>query len=239
MESPVYVLLSQQEALQRQMDVVAQNIANVNTTGFKSSDVLFEDFLVKPTSKFKHHMVLDRATLRNTSQGAFQKTDNPLDLAISGKGYFAIQTPQGVQYTRQGAFQMDAEGNLVTPDGFALLSGGGSNVAIPTNAKSIEIASDGTITTDTGKVGRLQVVKFQNEQLMKQTYGGFYSSDETPEVDEDAQLYQGMVEGSNVKSVVEMTHVLEISRAYQRVAHLIDSENQRLQNAIRSLGKVA
>ena len=239
MESPVYVLLSQQEALQRQMDIVAQNIANVNTTGYKSNDVLFQDFLVKPDSHFSHHMVLDRATLRNTSQGAFAKTENPLDIAISGQGYFAVQTPQGTQYTRQGTFQMDAEGNIVTADGYALLSGGGSTVAIPTNAQSIQIALDGTISTENGKVGRLQVVKFVNEQLMKQTYGGFYKTDEAPEVDEEAQLHQGMVESSNVKSVTEMTHVLEISRAYERIAHLIDAENQRLTNAIRSLGKVA
>ncbi|MBY0428388.1 MAG: flagellar basal-body rod protein FlgF, partial [Alphaproteobacteria bacterium] len=238
-ESPVYVLLSQQEALQRQMDIVAQNIANVNTTGYKSNDVLFQDFLVKPDSKNTHHMVLDRATLRNTTQGSFTKTDNPLDIAISGQGYFAVQTPQGTQYTRQGTFQVDAEGNIVTADGYPILSGGGSTIAVPTNAKSVEIGLDGTISTETGKVGRLQVVKFKNEQLMKQTYGGFYKTDEAAEVDEEAQLHQGMVEASNVKSVQEMTHVLEISRAYERVAHLIDAENQRLTNAIRSLGKVA
>lgn len=239
MESPLYVLLSQQDALQRQMDVVAQNIANVNTTGFKSNDVLFQDYMVKPTPKFTHHMVLDRATLRNTTQGTFIKTENPLDLAIAGQGYFAVQTPQGVQYTRQGSFQMDAEGNLVTPDGYPVLSGGGSSIAIPTDAKSISIAQDGTISTETGKIGRMQVVKFQNEQLMKQTYGGFYTTDEQPEVDEGAQLNQGMVESSNVKAVTEMTHVIEISRAYERVARLMDAENQRLTNAIRSLGKVA
>jgi flagellar basal-body rod protein FlgF len=239
MESPLYVLLSQQEALQRQMDVVAQNVANVNTTGFKSNDVLFEDFLVKPDKKFSHHMVLDRATLRNTTQGALLRTDNPLDVAISGQGYFAVQTPQGVQYTRQGSFQIDADGNLVTPDGFQVLSGGGSVVNIPANTQSISIARDGTISTEKGKLGRLQVVKFNDEQLMKQTYGGFYSTDEASEIDETAELNQGMVESSNVKSVVEMTHVLEISRSYQRVARLIDSENERLRNAIRSLGKVA
>lgn len=239
MESPVYVLLSQQEALQRQMDIVAQNIANVNTTGFKSNDVLFQDYLVKPDKKFSHHMVLDRATLRNTAQGSFTRTDNPLDIAISGHGYFAVQTPQGIQYTRQGTFQMDAEGNIVTADGFPILSGGGSTLSIPTNAKSIQISLDGTVSTDLGKIGRLQTVKFNNEQLMKQTYGGFYSTDEAPEVDDKAQLHQGMVEASNVKSVQEMTHVIEISRAYERIARLIDSENQRLTNAIRSLGKVA
>lgn len=239
METPLYVLLSQQDALQRQMDVVAQNIANVSTTGFKSSDVLFEDFIVSPDPKFKQHMVLDRGTLRNTTQGPLTKTDNPLDVAISGQGYFAVQTPQGVQYTRQGSFQIDATGTIVTADGFPLLSGGGSSVSIPSNATQIAISNDGTISTDTGNVGRLRVVKFANEQAMKQTYGGFYQTDEAPEIDEDAQINQGMLESSNVKPVAEMTHVIEISRAYERVAHLIDAENQRMANAIRSLAKVA
>ncbi|NDE91007.1 MAG: flagellar basal-body rod protein FlgF [Alphaproteobacteria bacterium] len=239
MESPIYVLLSQQDALQRQMDIVAQNIANVSTTGFKSSDVLFQDFMVKPAPKMTHHMVLDRATLRNTTQGAFLKTDNPLDLAIAGQGYFAVQTPQGVQYTRQGNFQIDAEGNLVTVDGFQVLSGGNSGMTIPPQAQTISIAQDGTISTENGKLGRLQTVKFQNEQLMKQTYGGFYSTDEAPEIDNNSLLNQGMVEGSNVKPVLEMTHVMEISRAYERVARLIDAENQRLTTTIRALGKAA
>jgi flagellar basal-body rod protein FlgF len=239
MESPSYILLSQQEALQRQMDIVANNIANVNTTGFKSSDVLFQDYLEKPTPQFTHHMVLDRATIRNTTQGPLLQTANPLDIAISGQGYFAVETPQGVQYTRQGSFQMDATGTLVTPDGYPVLSGGGSSITIPTNAKEIAIGNDGTISTDAGNLGKLQVMKFANEQGMKETGSGFYTSDEQPEVDESSQLNQGMVESSNVKSVLEMTHVMEISRTYQRVAHLMDTENERMRNAIRTLGKVA
>ena len=239
MESPLYVLLSQQDALQRQMEIVAQNIANVSTTGYKSNDVLFEDFLIKPNAKTTHHMVLDRATIRNTGQGVLQQTDNPLDLAISGQGYFAVETPQGIQYTRQGSFQVDAEGNMVTPDGYQVLSAGSTAIAIPREAKNISIARDGTISTESGKIGRIQTVKFSQEQLMKQTYGGFYSTDEAPKVDDISELTQGMVESSNVKPVVEMSHVIEISRAYERVAHLIDSENQRLTSAIRSLGKVA
>lgn len=239
METPIYVLLSQQDALQRQMDIVAHNVANVSTTGFKSSDVMFEDFIVSPDPKHAAHMVLDRGTLRNTAQGPLTQTDNPLDLAISGQGYFAVQTPQGVQYTRSGNFQIDSTGNLVTADGFPVLSGGGSAITIPAEAKQIAISQDGTISTDAGNVGRMRVVKFANEQAMQQTYGGFYSTDEAPEIDEGAVINQGMLESSNVKPVAEMTHVIEISRAYERVAHLIDSENQRMLSAIRSLAKVA
>ncbi len=239
METPIYVLLSQQDVLQRQMDIVAQNIANVSTTGYKSNDVLFEDYIVKPTPKFTHHMVLDRATLRNTTQGTFVKTGNPLDVAIAGQGYFSVNTPQGIQYTRQGSFQMDAQGVLVTPDGYSVLAADGTNISIPIDAKNISISQDGTLSTEIGKIGRLQVMKFQNEQLMQQTYGGFYKTNELPQVDENARFNQGMIEASNVKPITEMAHVIDISRAYERVSRLIDTENQRLTNVIRSLGKVA
>lgn len=239
MESPAYVLLSQQDALERQLQVVANNVANVNTSGYKARGVLFKDFIERPDPKFTHHLVIDGGSYRNTSQGALVKTDNALDLAISGHGYFAVQTPQGTQYTRQGNFQLDAEGNVVTSDGYKVLSGTGGGISIPTDVKEIAIGKDGTISTDKGDVGRLQVVKFTDENAMEETYGGLYTSTETPQVDEGAGLVQGMVEGSNVKPVEEMTRIMDISRAYQQVSKLIDNENERIKNAIRTLGKVA
>lgn len=239
MESPLYVLLSQQDALERQMSVTAQNIANVNTTGFKGSDIVFEDFIRKPDPKVIHHMVIDKSSYRNTSQGTLLKTDNPLDLAISGQGYFAVETPQGVQYTRNGSFQLNSDGNLVTSQGFPVLSGGGSQVSIPKEAQKVSISSDGTVSTELGTAGRLQVVKFTNEQAMKQTYGGFYSTDAEAEADDLSTLQQGFLESSNVKPVVEMAKVIEISRSYQRVARLVDSEHERLRTAIRQLGRVS
>ncbi len=239
MESPIYTLLSQQDALERQMQIVANNVANVNTSGYKTRGVMFEDFIKQPDPKFKHHMVIDRGTFRNTSQGTLLKTENPLDIAISGAGYFAVQTPQGTQYTRQGNFQVSADGQIVTSDGFPVLSGGGGPMSIPSEAKQIAIGRDGTISTDVGDIGRLQVVKFNNEASMEETYGGFYTSPEQPEVDDASVLNQGMIEGSNVKPVIEVTRVIEVSRSYQRVAKLIDGENERLRNASRTLGRAA
>lgn len=236
-DSSIYTLLSQQEAMQRQMQVIANNVANMNTTGYKNRGVLFQDFIEQPNPKFTHHMVIDRGTTRDTSQGTLIKTDNPLDMAINGHGYFAVQTPEGVQYTRQGSFQMDAEGNLVTPDGYKVLSGGGSNVSIPTDAKEIAIGPDGTISTDQGTLGRLELVRFDNELALEETHGGFYQTSETPTTDTDSFVYQGMVEGSNVKPVAEITQITEITRAYQRVTKLIDAENERIRNAIRTLGR--
>jgi flagellar basal-body rod protein FlgF len=238
METPLYVLLSQQDALERQMTVVSQNVANMNTTGFKSRDVLFQDFMTRPQgAKNENHFVLDRATLRNTAQGPIIRTDSPLDVAISGQGYFAVATPQGTQYTRQGSFQMDNAGNLVTLDGYRVLSADGQGITIQDNAKQVSIGADGTISTDVGDAGKLTPVKFDDEQSMVETYNGYYTSPDTPQPDPDSTITQGVVEASNVKPVVEMTRIIEISRAYQRVLNLIGSENDRMRNAIRALGQ--
>lgn len=236
-ESSIYTLLSQQQALQRQMQVIANNVANMNTTGYKNRGVLFQDFIEQPNPKFTHHMVVDRGTMRDTSQGTLIKTDNPLDLAISGNGYFAVQTPEGIQYTRQGSFQLDSEGSLVTPDGYKVLSGGGTAVSIPDDAKEISVGRDGTISTDKGTLTRLELVHFDNELEMEETHSGLYQSAQAPTTDNDSTLYQGMVEGSNVKPVAEITQITEITRAYQYVVKLVDSENQRISNVVRTLGR--
>jgi flagellar basal-body rod protein FlgF len=236
-ETPLYVLLSQQDALERQMGVVAHNVANANTTGFKGQDVMFEEFLKGATPRSAAHYVLDRATIRNTAQGSLQKTDNTLDFAISGPGYFSVQTPQGTQYTRQGSFQLDAEGNLVTPDGFKVLSAEGSPITIPAEAKQLSVGNDGTISTELGNQGRLQPVMFDNQQELEETYGGLYTTTAAAQPDNVSTINQGMVESSNVSPVVEMTRVIEISRAYQRTLNLIQSENERMRNAIQKLGQ--
>lgn len=237
MESPLYVLVSQEDALSRRMDVAAQNMANVNTTGYKAAGMIFEDFIKKPDPKFTHHLVLDRATYRNTSPGTLLPTENPLDFAIQGPGYYAVGTPEGTQYTRAGSFAMDTEGNVVTAEGYPLLSSSGQPVSIPTNAQRIAIGRDGTISTEVGDAGKLSVVRFENELALKPTHSNLFTSDETPVEDARSSIVQGMVEASNARPVVELTNVIEISRSYQRVANLINAENDRLRNAIRVLGR--
>lgn len=241
METPVYILLSQQEALGKQMEVVSQNIANANTTGYQARGVLFEEYIEQNQSDVSstRHFVVDRATYRNTLQGGLQKTSNPLDVAINGEGYFAVRTKQGVQYTRQGSFQLDAEGNLVTVDGFPVLDAGGQPINIPANAKDVGIGSDGTVSTDVGIAGQLKVATFSNQQNMTETFGGYYTTNETPKTEGKATVVQGMLEGSNVNPLVQMASIIEISRGYQRIANLVSAENDRLKNTIARLGKVA
>ncbi len=237
METPIYVLVSRQDALRRQMNIVAHNIANASTSGFKGQDVLFENFVSGDTPKSSTHFVLDRATWRDTSQGPLVRTGNPLDLAINGKGYFSVETPQGIQYTRKGSFQLDPEGNLVTSEGYRVLGAEGQAITVPNEATQISIGVDGTVSTDAGDLGRLQPVFFENEQQMRDTYGGYYTSDEAPRPDVSSAVEQGMVENSNINPIAQMAQVIDVQRSYQRTASLLSSENERLRNAIRHLGR--
>ena len=131
MESPSLVLLSNQEALQRSMDIVANNVANSSTTGFKREGIMFDTLLSRPKSDESIDFVVDRATYRDASSGPVTMTGNPLDLAIQGPGYFPVQTPEGTRYTRAGTFQLNTDGVIVDMAGDPLLGQGGQSITIP------------------------------------------------------------------------------------------------------------
>jgi flagellar basal-body rod protein FlgF len=239
MESPSLVLLSRQQALQRAMDVIANNVANSNTTGFKAERVLFENFLVEPNQETAINFVYDKAMYRDTTQGAMAKTGNDLDVAINGDGYFAVNTDKGTRYTRSGSFMLNEQGEIVTANGERIAGEGGQVLVIPREANEVRIASDGTVSTNVGQVGRLEVLRFQNEQSLQEVGNGLYTSRETPTpAGSSATLAQGMIERSNISPVQEMTRMMEITRAYQQTQRMMDQEHERIRNAIQKLGRV-
>lgn len=245
MQGAGLVLTSYQDSLGRAMDIVANNIANVNTTGYKRETAAFDTYLVRPTTTDTFQFAVDSGTYRDGSQGATIMTGNPLDVAVQGRGYLSVQTPGGVRYTRAGAFQLNSEGDLVTAAGDRVLGDGGQTITLPTDARDILIANDGTISAMTGtatqatEVGRISMVKFSSEQKLSPIGNNLFSAEETPEPDTDSRIVQGAVEQSNVQSVKEMTRMIEISRAYQTVVRLLDTENQRQTSAIQRLGKIS
>ncbi len=244
MQGAGLVLTSYQDSLRRAMDVVANNVANVNTTGYKRENIAFDTYLIQPTQKDSFQFSVDNGTYRDAAQGPTLMTGSPLDVAIQGQGYFAVQTSAGIRYTRAGSFQLNNEGALVTPAGDQVLGDGNQPIILPTDARDILIASDGTITALTGngtsatQFGLLRPVKFQNEQGLSPVGNNLYAATETPEPDTESRVVQGSVERSNVQAVTEMTRMIEISRSYQMVARLLDNENQRQSDAIRRLGKI-
>jgi flagellar basal-body rod protein FlgF len=238
MESPSYVALSRQEALRRQMDVVANNIANVNTTGFKQQRVLFTEFLERPSVHEQVSFVQDRAVVRNLNVGALAQTGNTLDFALTGPGYFTVDTASGRRYTRSGNFQLNNQRQVVDQNGLPLVDERGQPMVIPENAREIKVSSDGTVSTEEGDVGKFNLASFSREQLMTEVGGGLYVSDEQPQaVPADTKVSQGMLEQSNVNSITETTSMIEILRQYQQNQKMIDNENERIRTAIRRLVK--
>jgi flagellar basal-body rod protein FlgF len=253
MQNALLIGLSRQVALGRELDVVANNIANLNTTGFKGDGAVFEEFIA-PTARAngvngidrRVSFVRDRATWTDMSQGSLERTGNSLDVAIEGKGFFAVQTPRGERYTRNGAFQINNAGELVTSEGFQVLGESGPIVFQPKD-RNIAISADGTVSVGEGNSartdaqrGKLRVVGFgQVQQLQKDGAGTFTAPQNiTPQPETESRLVQGAVEKSNVRAVVEMTRMIEVTRSYTQVANLLQQQADMQRTAVEKLAEV-
>ncbi|NBX74667.1 MAG: flagellar basal-body rod protein FlgF [Alphaproteobacteria bacterium] len=231
------VLVSRQDALQRQMDVAANNIANATTVGFKQQQNIFQTYLAKSFGGDPVHYVIDKGTAIDFRNGPLTQTGNALDVAVDGEGLMPVQTPQGVAYTRAGSFTLDDQGHIITSAGYPVLSNGGAPIIVPTEARHITITGNGSIRTEAGEIGRLGVVTFARPQEVTLSGEGLYRTTQAGVANENARFVQGALEQSNVQPVVELTRVMEVSRAYQQTARLIDQDFERQRNAIRALGR--
>ncbi len=236
MENPGYIALSRQMVLRRQMDVVANNLANLSTTGFKGESMMFVEHLKRTEPRERISFVRDIATVHDLKAGPITHSGNPLDLAIRGEGYFAVETPEGERYTRAGGFTLDPDGQIVTAQGFALLGDGGAPMTVPPEAGAITVARDGTLSSEQGEIGRIQLVRFANPQALKKLQYSLYSAaGQEPLPVEAPDILQGKLEGSNVSAVVEMTKLIATVRSYQAAAHVAEKEHQRQRRAIDAL----
>lgn len=242
MENTTYVALSRQATLRRQMDVVANNLANMSTHGYKSGQMMFVEHLTKSkggesllTPKLAY--VRDIATMTDTKPGAIESTGNPLDIAIQGEGYFVIQTPEGERYTRNGRLQLDNTGQLVNQLGQPVLADGGAPLIFAPEDTEIVISKDGTVSTNNGELGKLRVVRFDNDQRLDRTSGAqFTTAEENPAQDvDDPTVLQGAVEGSNVEPILEMANMISVHRAYDSVKSFIEREDERQRSMIRDM----
>jgi len=243
MENSLYVGLSRQLVLQRQMDIIANNIANVDTTGFKLESLLEKTDPKAPAAtaggprpvKF----VAADGMARDFGQGALRTTGSPLDLAIDGPGFFQVRTPQGDRFTRDGRFRTDPSGRLITDSGAAVLDEGGGEIVIDAEKGPVSIGVDGTITQGRDRVGKVGVVTFANAGALEKAGDNSFTnaSNLTPQPAASAKLRQGMLEGSNVKPVIEITRMIEVSRAYEQTAKIIDSQADLSRQSVQRLGK--
>lgn len=236
------IALSRQAVLRREMSVIANNIANMNTGGFKGEKMLFIQHLTKNPNADgmagrELTFVRDVATVRDLSAGALEQTGGPLDVAIAGEGFFAVETPNGEQYTRAGRFRLDDGGQLVTLAGNPVLSDAGQPLFFAPEETNITISGDGTVSTENGPLGKLRVVTFENPQGLRPVQNGLYRAgdDNTPVDVERPQVAQGMLEKSNVVPVIEMTNMIEVSRSYQSISKFIEKEDDRIRRMVRDL----
>jgi flagellar basal-body rod protein FlgF len=228
------------------MDVIANNIANASTPGFKREAAKFEEFIthVRPaegqTGMQSVSFVKDAGVIRDTGQGNVEQTGATYDVAIAGAGYFSVQTPAGMRYTRDGHFSLDANGNLVTSQGYQVQGDGGA-ITITPNDGDINIAPDGTISSVVrgvgNQIGKLKIVDFADSSALTKQGANLYSTGQTPTTPATVSLQQGALEASNVQPVIEISHMIEVMRAYEATATLSKSQEDLMRQAITQLGQ--
>ncbi|WP_421781025.1 flagellar basal-body rod protein FlgF [Kiloniella litopenaei] len=240
MENPSYIALSRQMALGREMSIIANNVANMNTNAYKNEGMMFVEYLKDTKTGENLSFTQDLRLVRNLAEGQLHTTDNPLDVAISGRGYFTIEVDGEDRYTRNGSFKLSPDGELVTSEGYIVLSDGDAPISIPATATDITITRDGTISSSAGTAGRLKTVDFEDEQLLVKEAGSVFSTADNQEpIDQVAgEIIQGAIEGSNVQGVIEMTRLIDTTRSYTSMAKFIKQEHDRQLKAIQSLASL-
>jgi flagellar basal-body rod protein FlgF len=240
MENALLVGLSAQIALRRNMDIIANNLANVSTTGFKRETPMFEELLAPveaDTSSMREiSFVRDWGVLRDMTSGALLQTGSAFDVAVEGDGMLVVRTAQGDRYTRDGHMKLDAQGTIVTSNGDPIVGEGGP-ITLPPGATEIKIAQDGTISTTAGPLGRLSIAAFPPGALTKEGKN-LYSADVAPQQAQSTRVLQGMIERSNVEPVYEMTQMIEVLRAYQHSSETLTATDELIRKALQRLGDV-
>jgi flagellar basal-body rod protein FlgF len=242
MENSLLISLSHQVAAYRSMDLIANNLANVSTPAYQREAPSFNEFItrVRPAEGQvglqSLSFVADGGVVRDLSEGRLENTNAPFDFAIHGKGYFAVQTANGERYTRNGHFSLDSSGQIVTSNGDPVLGDGGPITITPDDG-DIHVAQDGTISGKTGQIGRLRIVNFADPRALTKEGSSLYAAGTQQPTDaENFTVESGMLEASNVEPVVEISHMIEVMRAYQAIATLTQTQEDLMRQADDKLG---
>ncbi|HYE47439.1 MAG TPA: flagellar basal-body rod protein FlgF [Caulobacter sp.] len=244
MDNTLYISLSRHMTLRREMDIIANNIANADTTGFK-----VESLMVRTETQAPAHMtdgpgsvkfVLDDGVARDFTQGSLRQTGSDFDLAIEGKGFFQVTTGEGERYTRDGRFTLSPEGKLTTQAGDPVMGEGGEIVLDPAKGP-VTIAADGTVSQAGERVGKVGVFVFDDRSVLAKDQNNLLknTSNAAPTADTASRVRQGMLEGSNVNPILQITRMIEVSRAYESVVRTMENTADLSRRAVERLGRVA
>lgn len=237
MESAGYVTLARQSGLMREMEMIAHNIANAATTGFRQQGIVFSEYIQAVENGDSLSMAAARVKNTSQAQGILTQTGNTLDLAIEGGGYFQLQTPDGIRLTRAGAFNVDAAGDIVTSDGHYLLDLGGAPINVPPGEANVEVAADGTVSLGERLLGQIGVVDTPPGADLVRESGVLFRTDDPLTPSTNGKILQGHLEGSNVDAISQLTRMIEVQRAYELGQKLLDMNDDRAKSILQTLIK--
>jgi flagellar basal-body rod protein FlgF len=240
MDTPGHIALSRLAAQSRNVEKIAHNLANSGTPGFKAGRMLFDDWVAKSAGIARPGardvaFVHDRASFRDQAAGKLTRTDNPLDIAIHGEGFFVIDTPRGERYTRAGRFTVAPDGRVTTSEGYALMDTDNRPLVVTEQDTNLTLAPDGSLSSQNGPLGRIRVVEFDDRNRLRPEGEVLFAADAPPRAMETPRLTQGMVEESNVEPIMEMNRLMAEVREFQFVSQFVEREGERQQSAIERL----
>ncbi len=243
MDNAVYVGLSRQMVLRRELDLIANNVANANTVGFKVESLLARTEPGAPASndgaprpvKF----VLDGGVARDFTQGGLFSTGSDLDVGIEGDGFFEVATDEGPRYTRDGRFTLDELGRITTQAGDPVAGEGGGEIIINPENGAVTIGPDGAISQGENLLGRIAVMRFDDLSVLQKMGDNLLSntSNQQPQAAPDVRVRQGMLENSNVKPILEITRLIEVTRAYESITRMMESSSDLSRRAVERMGR--
>lgn len=235
MSNAGYIALTRQSGLMREMQVVAHNVANLSTTGFRREGVIFSEHLRALDGDSSLSMAAAHGRVISSTQGALTMTGGALDMAIEGAGYFLVETPQGERLTRAGNFMTDAVGEIVSPVGHRLLDAGGAPIFVPPDAREVSLAADGTLSADGQPLAQIAVVEPAEPRELQRQTGVLFRAESGVVPVFEPNLRQGHLEESNVDAVSEIARMVEVQRSYELGQKFLEREDERTRSVIRTL----
>lgn len=243
MENAVTAALSKQIALARALDVAANNVANQTTAGFKAERVEFREYVSTIETAGggdpEISLVYDADSYTDFSAGGVEATHAPFDFAIDGDGFFAVQTAGGVRYTRDGHFGLNVFGELVNREGAPVLDRTGAPILIDPELGPVLLSPDGELQQDGAPIAALGVFAFNDPREMRREGANLFAATAELAPAENAKLRQGFIEISNVSPITAMTHMIDILRAYENAAQVIETSTELARDAVRTLTQEA
>lgn len=238
MDNAGYTTLTRQSGLLREIQVLANNVANLSTTGFRREGLVFSEY-VRQLDREEEPLSMAAANAHQTYlvQGGLTMTGGTFDVAVEGEGFFRVETPEGERLTRAGHFTPNAAGELVTPDGHRVLDLGGAPVFVPSDAGQITIARDGTVSADGQPLGQLGLVVPEDPSALRRASGVLHSVEGETRAIENPVILQGFLEESNVNPISEMARLVAVQRAYESGQKFLDREDERIRNVVQTLSR--